>query len=151
MIDGVLVIEFKLILLMFFFQSEHVLCKIFQKEGLGPRNNAQYGAPFKEKDWIDDEEVNRSAGLSIPASVLPNNHSNLLAAGTSQLNSMASESSFSEIVPSQHVVLPSVQSNNVDSKELPQVLGDDVLFSTSLVSNEDKKNKVCNFSALFSY
>lgn len=143
MIDGVLVIEFKLILLMFVFQSEHVLCKIFQKEGLGPRNNAQYGAPFEEEVWID--------GLSIPASVLPNNHSNSLVAGTSQLNSSASESCFSEIVPSLHVALPSVQSNNVDSNELPQVLGDDVLFSTSLVSNEDKKNKVCNFSALFSY
>ncbi|KAK7853585.1 nac domain-containing protein 82 [Quercus suber] len=122
-------------------QSEHVLCKIFQKEGQGPRNNAQYGAPFKEEDWIDDEEVNRCAGLSIPASVLPNNHSNSLAAGTSQLNSTASESCFSEIVPSQRVVFPSFQSNNVDSEELPQVLGDDVLFSTSLVSNEDKKNK----------
>ena len=128
-----------------------MLCKIFQKKGEGPRNNAQYGAPFKEENWIDDEEVNRSAGLSIPASVLPNNHSNSLAAGTSQLNSTASESCFSEIVPSQHVVLPSVQSYNVDSEELPQVLGNDVLFSTSLVSNEDKKNKVCNFSALFSY
>ena len=151
MIDGVLVIEFKLILLMFVFQSEHVLCKIFYKVGDGPRNNAQYGAPFKEEDWINDEEVNRSAGLSIPPSVLPNNHSNSLAAGTSQLNSTASESCVSEIVPSQRVVLPSDQSNNVDSEELPQVLGDDVLFSTSLVSNEDKKNKVCNFSALFSY
>ncbi|GMY12451.1 NAC domain-containing protein 40-like [Fagus crenata] len=69
-------------------QNEHVLCMIFHKEGLGPRNGAQYGAPFKEEDWNDDEvdfaEAVCSACLSTPASVLPNHHSSSLAAGTSQ-------------------------------------------------------------------
>ncbi|PQP95554.1 NAC domain-containing protein 82 [Prunus yedoensis var. nudiflora] len=35
--------------------DSYVLCMIFQKEGLGPRIGAQYGAPFKEEDWSDDE------------------------------------------------------------------------------------------------
>ncbi|XP_050366247.1 NAC domain-containing protein 82-like [Argentina anserina] len=36
-------------------QESCVLCVIFQKEGAGPKNGAQYGAPFKEEDWTDDE------------------------------------------------------------------------------------------------
>ncbi|CAA0830215.1 NAC domain containing protein 103 [Striga hermonthica] len=36
-------------------QDTYVLCKIFQKNGLGPKNGAQYGAPFNEADWEDDD------------------------------------------------------------------------------------------------
>ncbi|XP_010270428.1 PREDICTED: NAC domain-containing protein 37-like isoform X2 [Nelumbo nucifera] len=35
-------------------QGAYVLCKIFQKSGIGPKNGEQYGAPFKEEDWDDD-------------------------------------------------------------------------------------------------
>ncbi|KAF7840105.1 NAC domain-containing protein 82-like isoform X1 [Senna tora] len=38
-------------------QDSYVLCKVFQKEGPGPRNGAQYGKPFNEEDWDNDEEV----------------------------------------------------------------------------------------------
>nr|XP_016459506.1 PREDICTED: NAC domain-containing protein 82-like [Nicotiana tabacum]XP_016459507.1 PREDICTED: NAC domain-containing protein 82-like [Nicotiana tabacum] len=38
-----------------FAQDSYVLCKVFQKSGPGPKNGAQYGAPFKEADWEDDE------------------------------------------------------------------------------------------------
>lgn len=31
-----------------------MLCKIFEKEGAGPKNGAQYGAPFNEEEWDDD-------------------------------------------------------------------------------------------------
>lgn len=34
-----------------------VLCRIFQKSGTGPKNGEQYGAPFVEEEWDDDEEV----------------------------------------------------------------------------------------------
>ncbi|VFQ74067.1 unnamed protein product [Cuscuta campestris] len=37
-------------------QDSYVLCKVFQKSGPGPRNGAQYGAPFKEEDWENDVE-----------------------------------------------------------------------------------------------
>ncbi|KAJ0039989.1 hypothetical protein Pint_27279 [Pistacia integerrima] len=54
-------------------QDAYVLCIVFQKEGPGPRNGAQYGAPFKEEDWDDNEdedvecmEVVSSAVHSIP-------------------------------------------------------------------------------------
>ncbi|XP_050366240.1 NAC domain-containing protein 82-like [Argentina anserina] len=36
-------------------QDSYVLCILFQKDGIGPRSNKQYGAPFKEEDWTDDD------------------------------------------------------------------------------------------------
>ena len=34
-----------------------VLCRIFQKSGSGPKNCEQYGAPFVEEEWDEDEDV----------------------------------------------------------------------------------------------
>lgn len=36
-------------------QDAFVLCRIFQKSGSGPKNGEQYGAPFVEEEWEDDE------------------------------------------------------------------------------------------------
>ncbi|KAL2528113.1 NAC domain-containing protein 82-like [Forsythia ovata] len=36
-------------------QDTYVLCKVFKKNGLGPKNGAQYGAPFNEADWDNDD------------------------------------------------------------------------------------------------
>ncbi|XP_019177247.1 PREDICTED: NAC domain-containing protein 82-like isoform X2 [Ipomoea nil] len=36
-------------------QDSYVLCKVFKKSGPGPKNGAQYGAPFNEEDWEDCE------------------------------------------------------------------------------------------------
>ncbi|XP_073011661.1 NAC domain-containing protein 53-like isoform X2 [Typha latifolia] len=36
-------------------QDSYVVCRIFQKNGSGPQNGAQYGAPFVEEEW--EEEV----------------------------------------------------------------------------------------------
>ncbi|KAH9768600.1 NAC domain-containing protein 78 [Citrus sinensis] len=38
-------------------QDTFVLCRIFQKSGSGPKNGEQYGAPFIEEEWEDDEAV----------------------------------------------------------------------------------------------
>lgn len=32
-----------------------MLCRIFQKSGPGPKNGEQYGAPFIEEEWEDDD------------------------------------------------------------------------------------------------
>lgn len=40
-------------------QDTYVLCKVFKKNGPGPKIGAQYGAPFNEEDWSDDD-VNAS-------------------------------------------------------------------------------------------
>ncbi|GKV34218.1 hypothetical protein SLEP1_g42611 [Rubroshorea leprosula] len=36
-------------------QDAFVLCRIFQKSGSGPKNGEQYGAPFIEEEWEDDQ------------------------------------------------------------------------------------------------
>ncbi|KAK1571617.1 hypothetical protein Q3G72_020154 [Acer saccharum] len=38
-------------------QDAFVLCRIFQKSGSGPKNGEQYGAPFIEEEWDDDEVI----------------------------------------------------------------------------------------------
>ncbi|XP_020588817.1 NAC domain-containing protein 16-like isoform X2 [Phalaenopsis equestris] len=37
-------------------QDGYVVCRIFQKNGPGPQNGAQYGAPFIEEEWEMEEE-----------------------------------------------------------------------------------------------
>ncbi|KAI3495563.1 hypothetical protein L1887_37906 [Cichorium endivia] len=46
-------------------QDAYVICKVFEKSGIGPKNGAQYGAPFEEKDWDDDDDDERSTVTSI--------------------------------------------------------------------------------------
>ncbi|KAK2969057.1 hypothetical protein RJ640_021096, partial [Escallonia rubra] len=38
-------------------QDSFVLCRIFRKSGSGPKNGEQYGAPFIEEEWEEDEFV----------------------------------------------------------------------------------------------
>ncbi|WZY74593.1 hypothetical protein YC2023_020977 [Brassica napus] len=45
-------------------QDTYVLCVLFKKDGPGPRNGAQYGAPFKDEDW-SDEDVPATNGPAI--------------------------------------------------------------------------------------
>lgn len=40
-------------------QDTYVICKIYQKSGLGPKNGEHYGAPFVEEEWeSDDNDAN---------------------------------------------------------------------------------------------
>ncbi|XP_030465354.2 NAC domain-containing protein 17-like [Syzygium oleosum] len=36
-------------------QDYYALYKVYKKSGPGPKNGEQYGAPFKEEDWADDD------------------------------------------------------------------------------------------------
>ncbi|XP_042015640.1 NAC domain-containing protein 53-like isoform X3 [Salvia splendens] len=36
-------------------KDSFVVCRIFKKSGSGPKNGEQYGAPFVEEEWDDDE------------------------------------------------------------------------------------------------
>lgn len=44
-------------------QDYYVLYKVFKKSGPGPKNGEQYGAPFKEEEWADDDCVSFSGFL----------------------------------------------------------------------------------------
>ncbi|KAH7852293.1 hypothetical protein Vadar_022870 [Vaccinium darrowii] len=58
-------------------QDAYVLCKVFHKNGPGPKNGAQYGAPFKEEDYDDNGEIRAESLLpvALPTSALPSNDS----------------------------------------------------------------------------
>jgi hypothetical protein len=46
---------------------------VFKKSGPGPKNGEQYGAPFREEDWADDNVVDfnvKSAQLEAPKAVV---------------------------------------------------------------------------------
>ncbi|KAL5846088.1 hypothetical protein ACOSQ3_009612 [Xanthoceras sorbifolium] len=49
-------------------QEYYALYKVFKKSGPGPKNGEQYGAPFKEEDWVDDDgpDVTNSVPPDIP-------------------------------------------------------------------------------------
>lgn len=47
-------------------QDAFVLCRIFQKSGTGPKNGEQYGAPFIEEEWEDDDIVAMVPGEETP-------------------------------------------------------------------------------------
>ena len=38
-----------------FLQEYYALYKLFKKSGSGPKNGEDYGAPFQEEEWVDDD------------------------------------------------------------------------------------------------
>ena len=42
------------------FQDYYALYKVFKKSGPGPKNGEQYGAPFKEEEWADEDDLDVS-------------------------------------------------------------------------------------------
>ncbi|RVW69289.1 NAC domain-containing protein 17 [Vitis vinifera] len=41
-------------------QDYYALYKVFKKSGPGPKNGEQYGAPFKEEEWADEDDLDVS-------------------------------------------------------------------------------------------
>ncbi|XP_058073280.1 NAC domain-containing protein 17-like [Magnolia sinica] len=45
-------------------QDSYALYKVYQKSGPGPKNGEQYGAPFREEEWLDDDDpIDDSLGI----------------------------------------------------------------------------------------
>ncbi|KAI4317110.1 hypothetical protein L6164_025014 [Bauhinia variegata] len=94
-------------------QDSYVLCRLFQKDGPGPRNGAQYGKPFNEEEWDDDDEEIGFVGSDplaslAPFPVLPMAHNSSTAANmqlhVSGCIASSSLSCLSGAVPSPHLV-----------------------------------------------
>ncbi|CAD6224375.1 unnamed protein product [Miscanthus lutarioriparius] len=51
-------------------RESYALYKLFQKSGAGPKNGEQYGAPFREEDWLDDDDEGVAADAA--ANSVPN-------------------------------------------------------------------------------
>ncbi|CAH8281823.1 unnamed protein product [Eruca vesicaria subsp. sativa] len=88
-------------------QDTYVLCVLFKKDGPGPRNGAQYGAPFKEEDWSEEEHQLTGVAATNNAAIFlhgPNAETSLAVAPSHDPNEacvggMMSESCVSDFQP----------------------------------------------------
>ncbi|XP_019091690.1 PREDICTED: NAC domain-containing protein 17 isoform X2 [Camelina sativa] len=46
-------------------QDYYALYKLFKKSGAGPKNGEQYGAPFQEEEWVDDDNEDENT-VAVP-------------------------------------------------------------------------------------
>ncbi|XP_062091950.1 NAC domain-containing protein 78-like [Humulus lupulus] len=77
-------------------QDAFVLCRIFQKSGTGPKNGEQYGAPFVEEEWEDDE---------VPGEEAPTGE--VLLGDGAFVDVIEPDQTFGTIVPSGFPAIPS--------------------------------------------
>lgn len=86
-----------------------MICRVYQKEGPGPRNGAQYGKPYEEKEWETDEEIDSVqsapvAAVCAPVPIQPSEShisvANYIHPSTSGCAGLTSVSCVSELMPS---------------------------------------------------
>ncbi|XP_065874187.1 uncharacterized protein [Euphorbia lathyris] len=124
-------------------QDSYVLCSIFKKDGPGPRNGAQYGAPFNEEDWDDDDvgEVNGvhavyCAGIS--ESIPPINHNQPITTSLlSPPEALPSTSNSVAVVADDHASYSEAPQDSIESDDIFTMLAnfsEDI--SLALAQNE---------------
>lgn len=130
-----------------------MLCKIFQKSGPGPKNGAQYGAPFNEEEWNSEDEADHIESLpfsciDVPPMVLNDNQSNSILRDTvgpeDTPSGFPSNSGPSQSLPSTDMVLPSVPDGDIF--ELP--VDNELMSMLDMFedSNENDENEVsCSY------
>ncbi|KAL0736256.1 hypothetical protein Bca4012_012466 [Brassica carinata] len=108
-------------------QDTYVLCVLFKKDGPGPRNGAQYGAPFKEEDWSDEEHRTDALATNNPAIFLhgPNEETSHAVAAPSHdpnkacFGGMISESCVSDFPPATATATISGTAHLTDAANTP--------------------------------
>ncbi|KAL9351428.1 hypothetical protein Peur_054108 [Populus x canadensis] len=80
-------------------QDAFVLCRIFQKSGTGPKNGEQYGAPFIEEEWENDEVPLLPSEEMVPAGEAPVGDGSYL-----ELNEL--DQNFDSGITSENTALP---------------------------------------------
>lgn len=135
-----------------FAQDSYVLCKVFKKSGPGPKNGAQYGAPFEEEDWEDDKipaEPCTSDVIPAPPG-RPDNRSNTIV---TRVVDPGSTSHWPSSEPNPSAIQPSIQIQKMpldepDNEESP---GEPIPSNVSSVNDEGipgHSNPSNTFSAL---
>ncbi|KAL6993023.1 hypothetical protein U1Q18_011138 [Sarracenia purpurea var. burkii] len=124
-------------------QDAFVLCKIFQKSGPGPKNGAQYGAPFNEEEWDDDAEICAESlpSAGVPQLPLPCDGS-VFVPETTVCGPLCP--SMSKTMPLADEVLPPDPDNNEDIVSMLDMFRED----SSLLPYQDGNNKEDNFSCV---
>lgn len=133
---------------LFLFQDSYVICKVFQKDGPGPRNGAQYGKPFNEEEWDEEEsdcvESVTVAALSAPVPTQPTEcHSSVvndMHPSTSGCYGLTSVSCLSVSMPScsTHSSAPS---NQVEDDVLAML---DSFKEDNTTALKENISEVCN-------
>lgn len=133
----------------------YALYKVFKKSGPGPKNGEQYGAPFKEEDWVDDEDLvvakpveeipsKESKEVATVHNVKPNGQAPLVLDDIEEfINQLADEP------------LPTEPQINY-IYEAPQVVGEEEAQSTLVNASSrevmfSKPISVCNEQASFDF
>ncbi|KAG5058427.1 hypothetical protein JHK82_013400 [Glycine max] len=127
--------------------DSYVVCKVFQKEGLGPRKGAHCARPFNEEEWDDEEIGIPCAALTAPVPILPMTsdgsvpNDNLPASGCT---GSASISCLSGSLPSPGTVNPTgpndQAANDNDILPMLDIFNDDKWFEE--VYNPGQENIV---------
>ncbi|XP_048128396.1 NAC domain-containing protein 82-like [Rhodamnia argentea] len=126
-------------------QDAFVICIIYQKDGPGPRNGAQYGAPYNEEEWDDDGEADCPSTSSFTqAFILPDKQKQTVDIGITgseqycgRSTSKACPGGPSEIAPPVVNVPPPALPNDVTMEDLLShgIFGDEI----PAVSSENDK------------
>ncbi|XP_054804707.1 NAC domain-containing protein 82 [Prosopis cineraria] len=105
-------------------QDSYVLCKVFQKDGPGPRNGAQYGRPFNDEDWDDDGEIDGLGSLPLVSVHAPITISNTPGSSIATYGHPPASVCIGSS-PESCLMYPSVPSDQVIPNDGPQVPADD--------------------------
>lgn len=126
---------------------------IYEKDGPGPRNGAQYGAPFIEEEWEDNEEADVPSTSNFTQALIfpdkPNHSVDIRITDPERYcvgsTSEACPSGPSQIVPSVVDVPPPAPTSDI-AMEDPQNLCDDDdsqgIFGDEIPAASYEKDKV---------
>ncbi|XP_031258381.1 NAC domain-containing protein 17-like isoform X2 [Pistacia vera] len=134
-------------------QDYYALYKVFKKSGPGPKNGEQYGAPFKEEEWVDDEvDVTKAVEPDIPAKQL-NGGADPVDSGRANDQVPSILDDLDEVIR-QFTDNPEPQINY--GYELPEVFGEEEAQSTLLNSSArevicPQQDRVCDEPASFDF
>ncbi|KAF9678996.1 hypothetical protein SADUNF_Sadunf07G0094200 [Salix dunnii] len=111
-------------------QDGYVLCVLFEKDGPGPKNGAQYGAPFNEDEWDDDEVVEElNVQLAFSPAVM---HAQAVMLPTNPNMLIATSSHGSEYTGTGSLISCPSQTPSTACMTLPRVFNDVVASTESL-------------------
>ncbi|KAJ9146050.1 hypothetical protein P3X46_028365 [Hevea brasiliensis] len=114
-------------------QDYYALYKVYKKSGSGPKNGEQYGAPFKEEDWADDDYAvvnNSDTPVKQPNAVIPSVDTIKTVAQMEQpLNDFDLED-FMKQIADEHPLYQAQISDYDYTSGLVQVAGEDETQST---------------------
>nr|GMD37180.1 NAC domain-containing protein 17-like [Ipomoea batatas] len=117
-------------------QDYYALYKVFKKSGPGPKNGEQYGAPFNEEDWADDECVGTNLHVEQEKSGKNVNDVGLI-----------DDPKPNDVLPPPIDGLEEFLKHMADEPSLTELLPIDNSYVDKLVGNEDTANVLLDHSA----